>query len=186
MQEEQPHQHKKSQHLKHKPSDETDKLIELINTNNIGWKADPCKLQKHHHMYAQECQNNKVNLAQTNSETEEGESYTFGHGEYFSKAVEQAQQFQKKYQDYKEIPDKELPKHFDWRNVNGYDFTGGVRDQKACGSCYTVAFTQAVEARMKIKYGEDPPQMSPQFLLACNYMTEGCEGGWPHFHAYFT
>lgn len=22
-------------------------------------------------------------------------------------------------------------------------------------------------------------------LLNCNYMTEGCEGGWPHFHAYF-
>lgn len=22
-------------------------------------------------------------------------------------------------------------------------------------------------------------------LLDCNYMNEGCEGGWPHFHAYF-
>ena len=22
-------------------------------------------------------------------------------------------------------------------------------------------------------------------MLDCNYMTEGCEGGWPHFNAYF-
>lgn len=22
-------------------------------------------------------------------------------------------------------------------------------------------------------------------LLDCNYMNEGCEGGWPHFHSYF-
>lgn len=21
--------------------------------------------------------------------------------------------------------------------------------------------------------------------MNCNYLTEGCEGGWPHFHAYF-
>jgi hypothetical protein len=47
-----PLMHRKSHHLKHKPNAETDKLIELINTNNFGWKADPCKLQKHHHMYA--------------------------------------------------------------------------------------------------------------------------------------
>ena len=49
-----------------------------------------------------------------------------------------------------------------------------------------MAFTQAVEARMKVKYGVEPPQLSPQMLLSCNYMTEGCEGGWPHMHAYFT
>lgn len=39
---------------------------------------------------------------------------------------------------------------------------------------------------MQIKYGKESPELSPQFLLACNYMTEGCEGGWPHFHALFT
>lgn len=38
---------------------------------------------------------------------------------------------------------------------------------------------------MKVKYGEDVPQLSPQFLLSCNYMNEGCDGGWPHFQAYF-
>ena len=69
--------------------------------------------------------------------------------------------------------------------MEGYDFTGGVRDQKACGSCYAFAFTQAVESKLKVKYGQEVPQLSPQFLLNCNYMTEGCEGGWPHFHSYF-
>ena len=68
----------------------------------------------------------------------------------------------------------------------GYDFTGPIRNQYACGSCYTVAFTQVVEARLKLKYGKEVPELSPQMLLDCNYMNEGCEGGWPHFHAYLT
>jgi len=42
-----------------------------------------------------------------------------------------------------------------------------------------------MEARLKVKYGYEPPTLSPQHLLSCNYMTEGCEGGWPHFNAYF-
>ena len=30
-------------HLQHKPSDETDLLIEAVNAANLGWKADVCK-----------------------------------------------------------------------------------------------------------------------------------------------
>lgn len=60
-----------------------------------------------------------------------------------------------------DIPDDKLPQSLDWRNYDGYDFTGSVRDQKACGSCYTVAFTQVAEARMKVKYGKDVPELSP-------------------------
>lgn len=93
--------------------------------------------------------------------------------------------FQTKYQTAEEIPDDQLPDHFDWRDVQGFDFTGQVRDQKSCGSCYTVAFTQVAESRLRLKYGKEVPEISPQFLINCNYMTEGCEGGWPHFHAYF-
>ena len=25
-----------------------------------------------------------------------------------------------------------------------------------------------------------------QFLLSCNYLNEGCDGGWPIFNGYFT
>lgn len=78
-----------------------------------------------------------------------------------------------------------MPEAHDWRNVDGYDFTGPIRDQAACGSCYAVAFTQVAEARLKVKYGEEAPELSPQHVLSCNYLTEGCEGGWPHFNAYF-
>jgi cathepsin C len=59
-----------------------------------------------------------------------------------------------------------------------------VRDQKACGSCYTTSFVQVIESRLMLRYGSKIPQVSMQFLLSCNYMNEGCEGGWPLFNGY--
>ena len=38
-------------HLEHKPSDEMDLLISTLNDADLGWKADTCKLQKHHAKY---------------------------------------------------------------------------------------------------------------------------------------
>lgn len=63
-------------HAEHVPSDEMDLLIETINNGDFGWKADICKLQKHHHMYdAEHCEkkaNGTLNLAQiTNEEATE-------------------------------------------------------------------------------------------------------------------
>ena len=40
-------------HLEHKPSDEMDLLISTLNDADLGWKADTCKLQKHHAKYGQ-------------------------------------------------------------------------------------------------------------------------------------
>ena len=51
------------------------------------------------------------------------------------------------------MPDSVIPESYDLRNVNGYDFTGNVRDQSECGSCFTMAFIQTIEARLKYKYG---------------------------------
>jgi cathepsin C len=48
-----------------------------------------------------------------------------------------------------------------------------------------VSFTQIAEQRLKLKYGKKMPLLSPQFLMTCNYMNEGCDGGWPFFHGYF-
>jgi cathepsin C len=28
------------------------------------------------------------------------------------------------------------------------------------------------------------PLLSPQYLMTCNYMNEGCDGGWPLFHGF--
>jgi hypothetical protein len=71
----------------------------------------------------------------------------------FNTTLEKAQQWRMKYKHPEEIPSGDIPDTYDFRNIDGYDFTGPVRDQGKCGSCYTVAFVQAVEARLKLKYG---------------------------------
>lgn len=41
---------------------------------------------------------------------------------------------------------------------------------------------------MKLKYANEGKKadtpLSPQFLLNCNYMNEGCDGGWAIFHGF--
>ena len=91
----------------------------------------------------------------------------------------------KKYKKSSDIPDSEIPDNFDWRNFKGYDFTGDVLDQRACGSCYTFSFVQIAQSRLKLKYGKQVPTLSAQQAMTCNYMNEGCEGGWPILHGYF-
>jgi C1A family cysteine protease len=54
-----------------------------------------------------------------------------------------------------------IPESFDLRSIDGFDFTNPLRDQGACGSCYTVSFTQAMESRLKVKYGKEVPELSP-------------------------
>lgn len=88
----------------------------------------------------------------------------------------------KAYNSVNDIPDAELPETLDFRNIDGYDFTSYFRDQGHCGSCYTISFTQVMEARLKLKYGKQPQMLSPQQVMTCNYMNEGCDGGWPHFN----
>ena len=88
----------------------------------------------------------------------------------------------KAFENPNDIPDGELPETLDFRDVNGYDFTSYLRDQQRCGSCYTISYTKVMESRMKIKYGKQPPKLSPQQVMTCNYMNEGCDGGWPHFN----
>ena len=39
-----------------------------------------------------------------------------------------------------------VPESYDFTNIGGYDFMRPVRNQGACGWCYTVSFVQAVEA----------------------------------------
>lgn len=102
----------------------------------------------------------------------------FGSGEDFDAAVKKAQHFQNKYSSASEIPDSELPDSFDWRNVGDFDFTGEVRDQGWCGSCYIFSFIQVIQSRLQIKYGKEIDKISAQQLMNCNYHSEGCEGGW--------
>lgn len=199
-------------HLEHVPSDEMDLLISTINSADLGWKASTCKLQKSHKDYGkgQNCEDDemlmisddvsaaaKTNrgpihpenmLAQVSNELRvEMALYEFGakDDKLFKQTIEKAQKWKKQYGSPKDIPDSEIPESYDFRNIEGYDFTGPVRDQGKCGSCYTVAFVQAVEARLKLKYGKQVPVLSSQQVMQCNFLNEGCEGGWPHLNAYF-
>jgi hypothetical protein len=43
-------------HKEHQANAETDKAITFINSQNLGWKADVCKLSKDHQDYGQHCQ----------------------------------------------------------------------------------------------------------------------------------
>lgn len=107
--------------------------------------------------------------------------------EEFRAVIKNAQKWMNTYKSPDLIPDNEVPLEYDFRNINGYDFTGPLRDQAECGSCYTMGFIQAVEARLKLKFGHlgEQPALSPQFLMQCNYMNEGCDGGWAIFHGFF-
>jgi hypothetical protein len=51
--------------------------------------------------------------------------------------------------DKRDIPEDEIPSSFDLRNVGGVNFMSRVRDQGACGSCYTVSFISLIESRLK-------------------------------------
>ena len=131
-----------------------------------------CKYQKNHINYGEHCDKEDLTLlAQLGEEPEDGGDEVatqtgpaFGdeNDPNFASALSKAQQFIKKYAQASEIPDGELPEQLDFRNIDGYDFTSYFRDQGHCGSCYTISFTQVMEARLKLKYGKQPPMLSPQ------------------------
>jgi hypothetical protein len=79
----------------------------------------------------------------------------------FVKALDYAQQWQKKYESSDKIPDAEIPANHDFRDIQGYDFLNEHRDQGSCGSCYTIGFAQAVNARLNLKYGKKSDNVSP-------------------------
>ena len=154
-------------HLEHRPSDEMDLLISEINSSNLGWKADTCKYQKTHPLYGKHC--DALNLAQVDEDTNllqaEEEAANEGFGDMsnpkFKGALEKAQKWMNTYEDAQDIKDSEIPESYDFRNIDGFDFTSKHRDQGHCGSCYTISFTQVMEARLKLKYGKQPPIVSP-------------------------
>lgn len=55
----------------------------------------------------------------------------------------------KKFSDPAMIPQEKIPESFDLRNISGFDFTGKVRDQGGCASCYTMGFIQVMESRLR-------------------------------------
>ena len=69
-------------------------------------------------------------LAQTDSNIKtKVKTKNFAEGEEFKGALDKAQSWSQKYSKSEDIPDKEIPDSYDFRNLDGYDFTGEIRDQ---------------------------------------------------------
>jgi len=85
-----------------------------------------------------------LDLVQLNST----EPQIFGTQDTFKEAMQYLDSF-KKYTSPDLIPEKEVPKSHDLRNIKGVDFTSKQRDQGGCGSCYTLGFIYVVEQRLR-------------------------------------
>jgi len=82
---------------------------------------------------------------------------------------------------------------FDWREYHQNKWNTEPVDQGACGSCYAIAMTYALQARTNIalfraaeKAGKTPPkpiELSAHSVLSCSYYNQGCEGGYPYLVA---
>ena len=72
-----------------------------------------------------------------------------------------------------------IPAHWDWRDINGVDYTSIPPDQGGCGSCYIHATMGMAESRIRVfSEGKLNPQLSVQYIIDCNFHTEGCDGGY--------
>ena len=62
-----------------------------------------------------------------------------------------------------------LPTEFDWRNVNGGDYTTPVKDQADCASCCDFAGVAAMEGMYKVEKWDPSsnPDLSEQTLVSC-------------------
>jgi len=76
------------------------------------------------------------------------------------------------------------PPTWDWRDVNGEDWTTSIKNQGNCGSCYAFGSLAGLEAVIKIK-NEDPDlsiDLSEQFMVSCGqeWMSGmfGCDGAY--------
>lgn len=52
-----------------------------------------------------------------------------------------------------------------------------VKNQGSCGSCWAFGTLGAMEAAYKLKYGTTL-DLSEQYLVSCNTLGYGCDGGW--------
>jgi hypothetical protein len=75
-------------------------------------------------------------------------------------------------------PKPDLPEHWDWRDVDGVDWTTPIRNQGGCGSCVAFGIMAGFEARINI-FANSPGQdldLSEQHIFSCG--GGSCNSGW--------
>ncbi|KAL0225646.1 hypothetical protein P9112_012970 [Eukaryota sp. TZLM1-RC] len=83
------------------------------------------------------------------------------------------------------LKDSDLPKNFDWRNIDGKNLVTVIRNQHTpqyCGSCWCHASLGIIGDRVKIQRGGafPDPNLSVQQVLSCSNKYAGsCHGGQP-------
>eukprot|EP00127_Corallochytrium_limacisporum_P006175 Clim_evm14s220 gene=Clim_evmTU14s220 len=84
---------------------------------------------------------------------------------------------------FHQMSGKELPEAVDYRTISA---VGRVKDQVACGSCWTFSAAATVETQYFLKYGELVSFAEQHFLdCAWDYSSNGCDGGEVPFALYY-
>jgi len=73
----------------------------------------------------------------------------------------------------------DTPDAFNWKDLNGKDWTTPAKNQGNCGSCWLFGAISALESVINIK--EDCPDLNPdlseQYVLSCLPLAGSCSGG---------
>ena len=106
------------------PSEENDAMIDAINNSNIGWKADVCGYTKTNPNRPATC-DTKMHVQTGLNEGQQ--LFLQSESKAFKDSYAEATKWLHKYNHASLIQDDELPENFDWRNMNGVDYTNEVR-----------------------------------------------------------
>lgn len=86
----------------------------------------------------------------------------------------------KKSNFFAKLRDAGMPAAWDWRDVSGINYVSPIRNQRNCGSCYAFASMAGLESRIRILTNNtQQPVYSPQDVVGCSLLAQGCEGGFP-------
>jgi PKD repeat protein len=82
----------------------------------------------------------------------------------------------------KPVISQNLPSYFNWRDVEGVDWTTTAKDQGDCGSCWDFAAIGALESIIQIREGCAGLNLdlSEQYVLSCLHAAGSCNGGWAY------
>jgi hypothetical protein len=70
------------------------------------------------------------------------------------------------------IENSDLPQYWNWRDVDGIDWTTPAKNQRKCPSCFFFSMVGAFESIIKIRErcADFNPDLSEQYLMSCVYM----------------